>query len=102
MPTYPDRFVPYEPADPAEPALEAHGVVTTHGGLVGQATDRAAQLDADPGARLLVATDDLRTALLDTLLVPLVVSGSAVLVRNEMRERRDARLASERAQAAEP
>jgi uncharacterized protein (TIGR03089 family) len=102
VPTYPDRFVAYGPVYPAEPALEAHGVVTTYGGLVGQARERAAQLDACPGARLLVATDDLRTALLDALLVPLVVSGSAVLVRNEIRDRREARLASERAQAAGP
>jgi uncharacterized protein (TIGR03089 family) len=102
VPTYPDRFVAYGPVDPAEPALEAYGVVTTYGGLVGQAKERAAQLDAGPGARLLVATDDLRTALLDALLVPLVVNGSAVLVRNETRDRREARLASERAQAAEP
>lgn len=96
VPTYPDRFVAYTPADPAEPALEAHGVVTTQGGVVGQATERAAQLDAGPGARLLVATDDLRTALLDAMLVPLVVGGSAVLVRNEIRDRRDARIAAER------
>jgi uncharacterized protein (TIGR03089 family) len=99
VPTYPDRFVANELADPAEPALEASGVVTTYGGLVGQATDRAARLDADPAARLLVATDDLRTALLDALLVPLAVSGSAVLVRNEIRERRDARIAAERVTA---
>jgi len=102
VPTYPDRFVASGPVDVAEPALEAYGVVTTYGGLVGQARQRAAQLDARPGARLLVATDDLRTALLDALLVPLVVSGSAVLVRNEIRDRRGARLTSERAQAAEP
>ena len=102
VPAYPDRFVPYEPADPAEPALEAHGVVTTHGGLVGHARERAVQLDAGLGARLFVATDDLRTALLDALLVPLVVSGSAVLVRNEIRDRREARLATERARTAEP
>jgi uncharacterized protein (TIGR03089 family) len=99
VPTYPDRVVANELADPAEPALEASGVVTTYGGLVGQATDRAARLDADPAARLLVATDDLRTALLDALLVPLAVSGSAVLVRNEIRERRDARIAAERVTA---
>jgi hypothetical protein len=49
-----------------------------------------------------VATDDLRTALFDALLVPLVVSGSAVLVRNEIRDRREARLATERARTAEP
>ena len=102
VPTYPDRFVANELADPAEPALEASGVVTTYGGLVGQARERAAQLDAGLGARLLVATDDLRTALFDALLVPLVVSGSAVLVRNEIRDRREARLATERARTAEP
>jgi uncharacterized protein (TIGR03089 family) len=102
VPNHPDRFVTYGPVGPAEPALESRGVVITYGGLVSQARERAAQLDAGPGARLLVATDDLRTALLDALLVPLVVSGSAVLVRNEIRDRREARLASERAQAAEP
>jgi uncharacterized protein (TIGR03089 family) len=99
VPTYPDRFVAYEPADPAQPALESRSVVTTHGGLVGQATERAAQLDAGSGSRLLVATDDLGTALLDALLVPLAVSGSAVLVRNEIRDRRDARIAAERVTA---
>ena len=99
VPTYPDRFVANELADPAEPALEASGVVTTYGGLVGQARERAAQLDAGLGARLLVATDDLGTALLDALLVPLAVSGSAVLVRNEIRDRRDARIAAERVTA---
>jgi uncharacterized protein (TIGR03089 family) len=99
VPTYPDRFVAYEPADPAEPALESHGVVTTQGGMVGQATERGVQLGAGPGARMLVATDDLRTALLDALLVPLVVGGSAVLVRNEIRDRRDARIAAERVTA---
>jgi uncharacterized protein (TIGR03089 family) len=95
VPSYPDRFVAHEPPDPVGPALEGRKVVTTHGGLVGQAEDRAAQLDAGPRARLLVATDDLRTALLDALLVPLVVDGSTVLVRNEIRAQRNARLAAE-------
>jgi selenophosphate synthetase-related protein len=73
--------------------------VTTHGGLVDQARERAAQLEAGSGSRLLVATDGIWTALLDALLVPLVVGGSAVLVRNEIRERRDARIAAERVTA---
>ena len=100
VPSYPDRFVAYDAPDPAEPALDDGGMVTTYGGLVARATDRAAQLAAGPGARLLVATDDLRTALLDALLVPLVLRGSAVLVRNEIRERREGRLATERARTA--
>ncbi|MGH8823981.1 MAG: TIGR03089 family protein [Jiangellaceae bacterium] len=102
VPSYPDRFVAYEPTDPVEPAVQLHGLATTHAGLVGQAEARAAQLGADSGARLLVATDDLRTALLDALVVPLVVGGSAVLVRNEIRAGRATRLAAERARAADP
>ncbi|HEX6576820.1 MAG TPA: TIGR03089 family protein [Jiangellaceae bacterium] len=102
VPSYPDRFAADEPPDPAAPALDDGSVVTTSGGLVGRARQRAAQLEAGSGARLLVATDDLPTALLDALLVPFVVGGSAVLVRNEFRERRADRLASERARTAEP
>jgi uncharacterized protein (TIGR03089 family) len=102
VPSYPDRFVPYEPPDPFDPALERRGVVTTYDGLLGQAETRTAQLDAHAGARLLVATDDLRTALRDALLLPLVLGGSAVLVRNEIRAGRETRLTSERAQTAHP
>ncbi|HJU97354.1 MAG TPA: TIGR03089 family protein [Jiangellaceae bacterium] len=102
VPSFPDRFAADEPPDPVAPALDDGSIVTTSGGLVGRARERAAQLEAGSGARLLVATDDLPTALLDALLVPLVVGGSAVLVRNEIRERRADRLASERARPAEP
>jgi uncharacterized protein (TIGR03089 family) len=96
VPSFPDRFTAYEPVDRVEPALEVHGILSTYGGLVSRATERAERLGAGPAARLLVATDDLRTALLDALLVPLVVGGSAVLVRNEVRDHRDARISAER------
>ncbi len=96
VPGYPDRFAPLSPPDDAEPALERAGVVHTLGGLADHARQRAQQLDAGPGGRLLVATDDLGTALVDALLVPLVVGGSAVLVRHEDPAGRSARAATER------
>ncbi|RIQ37019.1 TIGR03089 family protein, partial [Jiangella rhizosphaerae] len=100
VPGYPDHFVPPFPPDDAEPALERAGVVHTLGGLADHARQRAEQLGAGPGGRLLVATDDLGTALVDALLVPLVVGGSAVLVRHEDPARRAARVDAERVTAA--
>ncbi|MBB5788459.1 uncharacterized protein (TIGR03089 family) [Jiangella mangrovi] len=100
VPGYPDRFVPLTPPDDAEPALEQAGTVHTLGGLVDRARQRAEQLGAGPGARLLVATDDLGTALIDALLVPLVVGGSAVLVRHEDPAGRARRVDAERVTAA--
>lgn len=96
VPGYPDRFVPLAPPDPVEPALEQAGTVHTLSGLVDRARQRAEQLGAGPGSRLLVATDDLGPALLDALLVPLVVGGSAVLVRHENPAGRAARVDAER------
>ncbi|WP_203453396.1 TIGR03089 family protein [Jiangella aurantiaca] len=100
VPGYPDHFVPLSPPDDAEPALERGGVVHTLGGLADHARQRAEQLGAGPGGRLLVATDDLGTALVDALLVPLVVGGSAVLVRHEDPAGRAARVDAERVTAA--
>ncbi len=102
VPGHPDDLVPYTPPDAAEPALQYHGASHTLGGLVEQAHDRARQLGAGPGTRLLVSTQDLRSALLDALLVPLVVGGSSVLVRHEDAAGRDTRVASERVTVVPP
>lgn len=99
VPGYPDHFVPVFPPDDTEPALDRGGVVHTLGGLAGHARQRAEQLGATAGGRLLVATDDLGTALVDALLVPLVLGGSAVLVRHEDPAGRAARIAAERVTA---
>jgi len=95
VPAYPDRTA-YQPPDPAEPGLDDGGTVLTLGGLVAHASDRAAQLRPGHGSRLLVPATDLRTALVDALLVPLLVGGSSVLVRHEDAAGREARVASER------
>ncbi|PSK91717.1 uncharacterized protein (TIGR03089 family) [Haloactinopolyspora alba] len=99
VPGYPDQFTPIMPPDPDEPALEQQGTTHTLAGLVARAHDRAGQLGLPSGARLLVSTDDLGTALLDALLVPLVVGGSAVLVRHEDPDGRAARVDTERVDA---
>ncbi|WP_116947293.1 TIGR03089 family protein [Jiangella endophytica] len=99
VPGYPDHFVPLFPPDDTEPALDRGGVVHTLGGLAAHARQRAEQLGAGAGGRLLVATDDLGTALVDALLVPLVVGGSAVLVRHEDPAGRAARVDAERVTA---
>lgn len=95
-PGYPDRFTPYDVPAADEPALEHGGAVHTLAGLVERARQRADQLGAQPGARLLVSTDDAASALVDALLVPLVVGGSVVLVRNEDPLGRESRISSER------
>lgn len=95
-PGYPDQFTPYDIPAADEPALEQAGVAHTLAGVIERARQRADQLGAGPGARLLVSTDDVASALIDALLVPLVVGGSAVLVRNEDPAGREARVSSER------
>lgn len=96
VPGHPDQFVPDMPPDADEPGLEMGGVVHTLSGLVAHARDRADQLGAEPGARLLVSPSDLRAALVDGLLVPLAVGGSAVLVRHENPDSRESRASTER------
>jgi hypothetical protein len=89
----------YSAPDPAEPGLDGSGVAQTLGGLVAHAADRVAQLGVQPGSRLLVPAEDLRTSLCDGLLVPLTVGGSSVLVRHEKAAGRKARMAAERVTA---
>jgi uncharacterized protein (TIGR03089 family) len=93
-PAQPDHFVPYGPAEPAEPAVDAGGTVHTQGGLVELALDRASSSGLADGVRLLRRADDLDLGvLLDLLLVPLVTGGSAVLVRGPADGSRVSRLA---------
>ncbi len=101
VPAYPDRMA-YPPPDPAEPGLDDGGTVLTLGGLVAHASDRAAQLGLGNGSRLLVPATDLRTALVDALLVPLLVGGSSVLVRHEDQAGRARRVASEQVTTVAP
>lgn len=97
VPAYPDRLVPYIAPPDDDLALEAAGRQLSYGDLLVEGRERAAQLDAGPGSRLLVPSTDLSGALRDALLVPVVTGGSAVLVRNEDPSTRGARMAAERA-----
>ncbi len=95
VPGYPDEFVAVMPPEPDEPGLEDAGTVHTLSGLVARAHDRAAHLSLGPAPRLLVSTNNLTTAIIDALLVPLVAEGSAVLVRHEDVTGRDQRADAE-------
>jgi hypothetical protein len=97
VPAYPDRLVPYAAPPDDDLALEAAATPSSYGGLVAAAENRAAAIGAGRGSRLLVPEADLAGALRDALLVPLVIGGSAVLVRNEDPSKREARVAAERA-----
>ncbi|AYY15223.1 TIGR03089 family protein [Actinobacteria bacterium YIM 96077] len=102
VPGHADELVAYVPPSADEPALEAGGAVHTLGGLVEHARERAKQLGIGPEARLLVPASDVRAAVVDAFLVPLVVSGSAVLVQNEETAGRDNRTAAERVTTVVP
>jgi uncharacterized protein (TIGR03089 family) len=102
VPGYPDDIGPYTPPPADGPALHRAGAVLSFAEVIEQARGRAGELGAADGARVLVATNDLATAVLDALLVPLVVGGSAVLVRHEDPARRSARVESERVTATVP
>ena len=97
VPAYPDRLVPYAAPPDDDRALESAGSPSSYGDLVAAAENRASAIGAEPGSRLLVPAADLAGALRDALLVPLVIGGSAVLVRNEDPSKRESRMAAERA-----
>jgi uncharacterized protein (TIGR03089 family) len=96
VPGHPDVVSPYVPPPADAPAWDMAGQALTLSGALSRAQARADELGAGPGARLLVTADHLPAALLDALLVPLVIGGSAVLVRNEQPTGRDHRLAAEK------
>lgn len=95
VPSYPDQVAVMDPPEPSDPAFLVAGVTQTLSGVVERAAERAAVLGASAGSRLLVSTADAAMAIVDALMVPLIVRGSAVLVRNEDPGRRDARIAEE-------
>ncbi len=97
VPGFPDRLVPYVAPPDGDPALETADGSSSYGDLITAAKERASDLETGRGSRLLVPSAHLAGALSDALLLPLVIGGSAVLVRNEDPSTRDARMASERA-----
>lgn len=102
VPGYPDDLGPYSPPPADGPALHRGGAVLSFADVIEQARARADELGLETGARVLVSTDDLATAVRDALLVPLVVGGSTVLVRHEDPAVRSSRVESERVTATIP
>jgi uncharacterized protein (TIGR03089 family) len=85
VPTHPDRYSGPQPADDDPAATGAAGDLLTGAELVTLAASLAQRWEAGPGARVLVAAagvaDPLELVLAATV-VPLVVQGSVVVVRN--------------------
>jgi uncharacterized protein (TIGR03089 family) len=84
VPSQGDRFVPYAPVGPGDPALELPGGENlTNAQVVDRAHATARSLGLSPGARLLTGLpfDDWQ-GLAAGLLAPLAVNGSVVLCRN--------------------
>ncbi|BEP14573.1 TIGR03089 family protein [Acidothermaceae bacterium B102] len=79
VPTYGDRFAPYSPVLPSDPAFAVEGRTLSGGELV----EAAAMAGLTLGARVLSTSDftDLE-AVVRGLLAPLSVDGSVVLCRN--------------------
>ena len=79
VPTYGDRFAPYSPVLPGDPAFAVEGGALSGAELV----EAAAMAGLAPGARVLSTSDftDLE-AVVRGLLAPLSVDGSVVLCRN--------------------
>ena len=86
------------PAGPADAAL--NGV--NRAGLVAAATNRATELGLGPGARLLVGESAGGRPDVVTLLAPLTVGGSLVLLRNAPATADDRRIAQENVTAVAP
>lgn len=99
VPGWPDRFAAPVPPRPSDPGLVADEVLLTLDGLLARARTRAELAGLEPGARSHSAPITTVEALVDSLLVPLVLDGSAVLVRHEDETRRPARVDAERVTA---
>lgn len=102
VPAHPDRLMVHDPPEPTDLGWEAAGTTSTLSGLVARAQTRADLLGIEAGDRLLIATDDPAAAITDALLVPLVVAGSAVLVRHEDPTTRETRISGERVTVTVP
>ena len=95
-----DRFVPYQPADPAAPGLLAGSLQLTLGGLVEAAAELAGRLGIGPEDRVLVdAQVAAEAGPVAWLLAPLAAGASVVLCRYPIIERLPDRAASERVTA---
>jgi uncharacterized protein (TIGR03089 family) len=104
VPSQGDRFVPYAPVDPEEPALIVAGAEYTGAEVVERARAAAPALDlTGPGSRILSARPyDTWEGLGAGLYAPLATGGSVVLCRNLDRLGEDAvakRIESERVTA---
>jgi uncharacterized protein (TIGR03089 family) len=95
-----DRFVPYQPVDPAGPGLVAGSLELTLGGLVEAAHELAGRLGIGPDDRVLVdAHVAVEAGPVAWLLAPLAAGASIVLCRYPIAERLPARAATERVTA---
>ena len=95
-----DRFVPYQPPDPAAPGLLAGGLQLTLGGLTDTAAELAGRLGIGPDDRVLVdAQVAAEAGPVAWLLAPLAAGASIVLCRYPIRERLADRAATERVTA---
>ncbi|GHF74494.1 acyl-CoA synthetase [Streptomyces mashuensis] len=83
VPSQGDRFAPYAPVDPDEPALAVGGRELTGAQLVEQARADAARLGLGPGERILSGLPyDTWEGLAAGLYAPLAAGASVVLCRN--------------------
>ncbi len=97
VPAQGDRFSPYAPVGPKTVGWVEGGTTRTLADLVSAARSRAERLGLAAGERLLsTASPATYAGALDTLLVPLVLGGSVVLVRHPDPARHKRRLKEER------
>lgn len=83
VPSQGDRFAPFAPVDPDEPALTVGGLGLTAAQLVARAREDAVELGLTPGSRLLTGrTYDSWDGLSAGLFAPLAAGGSVVLCRH--------------------
>ncbi|MFJ7946623.1 TIGR03089 family protein [Streptomyces sp. NPDC096354] len=83
VPSQGDRFAPFAPVDPDEPALTVGGLGLTAAQLVARASEDAVELGLTPGSRLLTGrTYDSWDGLSAGLFAPLAAGGSVVLCRH--------------------
>ncbi|MFD9864526.1 TIGR03089 family protein [Streptomyces alboflavus] len=83
VPSQGDRFAPYAPVDPDEPALAVGGLELTGAELVARSGADAAELSLAPGSRLLSDRPyDTWDGLSAGLYAPLAAGGSVVLCRH--------------------
>jgi uncharacterized protein (TIGR03089 family) len=95
-----DRFVPYQPPDPAAPGLIAGALELSLGGLVDTAVELAGRLGIGPEDRILVdAQVAAEAGPVAWLLAPLAAGASIVLCRYPIAERLPERAAAERVTA---